>query len=64
MKLSYFILFVLILSIVTKFTKLSIYFDIKIIYIVGLFVLFCLLVFFEVHRENKKRHQLVDEIRG
>lgn len=64
MKLSLFVLFVMILSIVVYFTKLNLWANIKLIYIIGMLFLFCLLTFIEIHRENKKRHQLVNEIRG
>ena len=64
MKISFVILFLLLLSVIIQFTKLKAWFPIKGIIIFGLFAFFCLLRFWEIHKENKKRHLLVDEIHG
>lgn len=64
MKLSFFILFIILILGITRFTKLNIWFNIKMWWILALFGLFCLLRFFEIHNENKKRNYLVNEIRG
>ena len=64
MKISNVILFVLILSLVVTFTKLKAWFPIQPIIIFGLVALYLALMFWEIHRENKKRHLLVDEMRG
>lgn len=64
MKLSFTLLFIMVLLLVVKFTKLNAFFPIKFYWILILFVVFCILRFFEIHRENKKRSELVSEIRG
>jgi hypothetical protein len=64
MKLSNFVLFVIVIISIISFTKLNRWLNIKLWYIVVLFLLFFLLKFLEVHRENKKRNLLVNEIRG
>lgn len=64
MKLSFLVLFIIVVLSIVRFTKLNIWFNIKFWWIAGAFVLFCLLKFFEIHGENKKRNYLVNEIRG
>jgi cytochrome c biogenesis protein CcdA len=64
MKLSFFILFIILILSVVAFTQLNKWFNIKLWYILVAMGLFCLLRFFEIHGENKKRNYLVSEIRG
>jgi len=63
MKISNILLLVLLASVVVHFTKLNNYFPINGIIILGLGLFTFVLMFWEVHRENKKRHQLANEIR-
>jgi Ca2+/Na+ antiporter len=64
MKLSFTILFIILLLGIARFTKLNVWFNVKTWWVLVAFVLFCFLRFSEIHRENKKRHELVSEIRG
>jgi uncharacterized membrane protein len=63
MKTSNVILFIVLLMIIVSFTKLKMWFPINVLYIVCGVLLFCVLKFWEIHRENKKREYLVNEIR-
>lgn len=64
MKLSFFILFVMVVLIVIRFTKLNLWFPIKLYYLFILLGVFFVLRFLEIHRENKKRREFISEIRG
>lgn len=64
MKLSTFLIFVTILSLVIHFTALNKWFPISFELIAVITFLTAILFYWEVHRENKKRALLVNDIRG
>lgn len=64
MKIGNIVLFLFIISIAVHFTKLNKWFPISGLMIFGIGVLAFALKYWEIHKENNKRRQLVNEIRG
>jgi hypothetical protein len=64
MKLSFIFFVLIVLVFVINFTKLSLWFPVKGYWALIFLVLGFISYFLEVHRENKKRRELVSEIRG
>jgi hypothetical protein len=54
----------MVVLIVIRFTKLNLWFPIKLYYLFILLGVFFVLRFLEIHRENKKRREFISEIRG
>jgi Na+/phosphate symporter len=64
MKIGNVVLLLFVISIVVHFTKLNNWFPVSGLMILGIGILAFALKFWEIHRENNKRRQLVNEIRG
>lgn len=62
MKLSFTILFIIVLLGIARFTKLNVWFNIQLWWIAVAFGVFCILRFVEIHGENKKRNYLVNKM--